>query len=132
SQCPTYAVCIDGQCVSPAAKIRIAGAAQGESCTGPELFRGDGEKSTCSRFYFDWQKKRITCRKSAEPAPACRGSLVFYANSLKDYGWKCVDGGKAVRQCLAADAPDLDGVGFIPGKPWCAPAGATSFIGVCK
>ena len=132
SQCPTYAVCVTGQCVNPAAKIRIAGAVQGESCTGPELFRGDGERSTCSRFYFDWQKKRITCRKSAEPAPACRGSLVFYVNSLRDYGWKCVDGGKAVRQCLAADAPDLDGVGFIPGKPWCAPAGTTSFIGVCK
>lgn len=132
SQCGRAAVCEAGACVGPAAKVRLSGAAKGTSCTGPKVARGDGEAGTCSRFYIDWKKFRLTCFKAAEGAPACRGSLVFVVNSSRNWGWRCVDGGAALKQCTAADAPDFDTVGFVPGKPWCAPAGATSFVGVCK
>jgi hypothetical protein len=52
--------------------------------------------------------------------------------SNKDGSWRCVDGGAALFACTSADAPDLDAVGFVPGKPWCMAAGATSFVGACK
>ncbi|MCX7031071.1 MAG: hypothetical protein NTU62_13255 [Spirochaetes bacterium] len=113
-------------------KVRLAGAVRGEGCTGPKALRGDGETNTCAGFSIDWKKLRLTCLKRAEGAPACRGSLIYVVKSARDFGWRCVDGGAALNQCTAADAPDLDAVGFIPGKPYCMPAAATSFVGVCQ
>ena len=71
------------------------------------------------------------CRESGESKPVCRGDLIFDYRGRK-WGWFCADGGNAVSACTGADAPDLDAVAFVPGKPWCAPDGATSFVGICK
>ena len=132
SECGRGGACIEGQCVSPAVKVRLSGAGKGTSCTGAKVSRGDGEANTCSSFFIDWKKFRVTCLKRAEGAPACRGSLVYVVNSARDYGWRCVGGGAALNLCMAADAPDIDAVGFVPGRPWCMAAGATSFVGACK
>jgi hypothetical protein len=111
--------------------IRFSGAASGEACSGAKLLRGDGEDNTCTKAYFDWAKLRFTCTPGYQGGPACRGPLVFFFRA-RDPGWHCADGGPAVFACNAADAPELDVMGFIPGAPYCAPSGAGSFVGNCK
>jgi hypothetical protein len=49
-------------------------------------------------------------------SPSCTGPIT----SLNPYP-----------SCALDDSPHLDAVAFVPGKPWCMPAGATSFTGVC-
>jgi hypothetical protein len=127
NECGRGSICTAGQCVAPAVKVRISGATSGTSCTGAKQLRGDGELNTCSSYVYDSAKSRYTCVKRSEGLPRCRGALVY---STK--GWRCVDGGPALFACTSADAPDLDAVGFVPGKPWCMAAGATSFVGACK
>jgi len=119
---------------APAIRLRVSGAAQGTSCTGATLLKGDGETGTCRNpldVTFDWKHLKVVCRERSESPPICRGDLILdYRN--RRWGWFCSYGGPAMRACTAADAPDLDTGAFIPGKPWCMPAGATSFVGVCK
>ena len=117
----------------PTLKVAIAGATQGESCTGAKILKGDGETGTCAlkSVYFDWKRLKVMCRESGESKPVCRGDLVFDYRGGK-WNWFCAYGGKAISACTGADAPDLDAVSFVPGKPWCAPEGATSFTGICK
>ena len=118
----------------PAIRLRVSGAASGTSCTGTKLQKGDGEAGTCRNpldVYFDWKHLKVVCRERSEAAPACRGELILdYRNHR--WGWFCAYGGPAIEACTAADAPELDTGAFIPGKPWCMPAGAGSFVGVCK
>jgi hypothetical protein len=117
----------------PTLKIALSGATQGESCSGAKLFKGDGETGTCAlrAVYFDWKRLKVMCRESGESKPVCRGDLILDYRGGK-WGWFCAYGGKAISACTGADAPDLDAVAFVPGKPWCAPDGATSFVGTCK
>jgi hypothetical protein len=133
SQCGPGGTCIQGQCVNPAAKVRLSGAATAETCTGAKTMKGDGETGTCNLkySYFDWKHLKVACREAGESKPICRGEMILdYRKGA--WGWFCAYGGSAVYACTAADAPDLDAVGFVPGKPWCAPAGATRFVGICK
>ncbi len=113
-----------------ALKIRIAGASEGTSCSGTKRFKGDGERGLCLKATLDKASKRFVCAKRFEVGLPCRGLLVW-PQSKEAPGWRCVDGGAAVFACTGADAPDLDAAGFVPGRPWCAPPDATSFIGVC-
>jgi hypothetical protein len=132
TQCGLAGKCMSGQCVQPAIKARLSGAYMSESCSGPELFRGAKEQGACSKpFPGASLKNGAVCPKDFEVAPACRGALVWTRRKGVT-GWFCRGGGEALYACTAADAPDLDAVAFIPGKPWCAPEGATSFVGVCK
>jgi hypothetical protein len=133
SQCGPGGSCIGGQCVNPAAKVRISGASTSEACTGAKTRKGDGETGACNLkySYFDWKHLKVACREAGESQPICRGEMILDYRKGK-WGWFCDYGGKALYACTAADAPDLDAVGFVPGKPWCAPDGATSFVGLCK
>ena len=118
----------------PTLKIEVSGATQGESCTGAMIQKGDGETGTCSNLkytYFDWKHLKVACREAGESSPICRGELILDYRAGK-WGWFCAYGGKAIRACTAADAPDLDAFAFVPGKPYCMPDGATSFAGICK
>jgi hypothetical protein len=63
------------------------------------------------------------CPKANEVGTSCRGSLVW-GKRQNVTGWFCRGGGEALYACLADDSPDLDAVGFIPGKPWCMAQGA--------
>ena len=103
-----------------------------ESCTGAELFKGANEQGTCSKTFAKWPPKNgAVCPRQNEGTPQCRGKLAW--SSRKGvWGWFCRGGGEALRACVADDAPDLDSVTFIPGKPWCAKPGATAFLGVCR
>ncbi len=113
-----------------ALKIRVSGATQGTSCTGAKRFKGDGEPGLCLKATLDKANKRFVCAKKSEVGLPCRG-LLIWPQSKDTPGWRCVEGGAAVFACTAADAPDLDAAGFVPGRPWCAPNDATSFIGSC-
>ncbi len=131
-QCGSGGTCMSGQCVQPAIKVRLSGAAMSESCTGPQLFKAANEQGSCSKvFPFMSPKNGTVCPKEFEGAPKCRGALVWTKRKGVT-GWFCRGGGEALYQCIADDAPDLDAAAFVPGKPWCAPEGATSFVGVCK
>ena len=114
-------------------KVRFSGAVSGEKCSGAKLSKGDGETGTCKLRYttFDWEHLKVACREAGESQPACQGELILDYRAGK-WGWFCAYGGKAQYACTAADAPELDAAAFVPGKPWCAHEGATSFIGVCK
>jgi hypothetical protein len=119
---------------NPSLRVRVAAAAQGEACTGSKLKKGDGETGTCSNLkytYFDWKHPKVACREAGESQPICRGEMILDYRKGK-WGWFCDYGGKALFACTAADAPVLDAAGFVPGKPFCAPSGATSFAGVCN
>jgi hypothetical protein len=119
---------------TPTIRLRVSGAGEGTSCTGAKLKRGDGEMGSCRNpldVTFDWKHLKVVCRERSEVAPACRGELILDYRNRK-WGWFCAYGGMATFSCNAADAPDLDTGAFIPGKPWCMPQGATSFVGVCK
>jgi hypothetical protein len=113
-------------------RVRFSGAVSGENCSGAKLVKGDGETGTCAlkSVYFDWKRLKVMCRESGESKPVCRGDLVFDYRGGK-WAWFCAYGGGALYACTAADAPELDAAAFVPGKPWCAPEGATSFTGVC-
>lgn len=112
-------------------KIRISGAAMSESCTGPELFKGGNEQGICDKIFTGPVRNNTVCPKEFERAPACLGKLVWQ-KKRGVWGWYCRGGGEAIYACTADDAPELDSFGFVPGKPWCMGAGATSFVGVCK
>ena len=112
-------------------KVRISGAAMSESCTGPELYRGANEQGICDKVFTGPIRNNTVCPKEFERAPTCLGKLVWHKRR-GTWGWFCRGGGEAISACVAADAPELDSVGFVPGKPWCASADATSFVGVCK
>ena len=113
-------------------KVRVSGAPMSESCTGPELFKGSSEQGFCDKVFPAGSPRNNTvCPKEFERAPTCLGQLVWQKKH-GTWGWYCRGGGEALFACTAADAPDLDAVSFISGKPWCMPAGATSFVGVCK
>jgi hypothetical protein len=114
-------------------RVRISGAAQGEQCSGAKKQKGDGETGTCNlkHAFFDWKHLKVACGEAGESPPPCRGELILdYRN--KRWGWFCAYGGKPVYACTAADAPELDAAAFIPGKPYCMPDGATSFVGTCR
>jgi len=130
--CGAGQACLSGKCVNPALKIRLSGASMSESCTGAELFKGSNEQGSCGKVFKKYPLKNNTvCPRESESLPNCRGSLTW--TKRKDvWGWYCRGGGEALYACLPEDAPDLDAVQFIPGKPWCAAADATSFVGVCK
>jgi len=117
----------------PTLKLSVAGATQGEFCTGGKILKGDGETGTCAlkSIYFDWKRLKVMCRESGESKPVCRGDLIYDYRGGK-WGWFCAYGGRAISACTGADAPDLDAFAFIPGKPYCMPDGATSFAGICK
>ncbi len=103
-----------------------------ESCTGPELYKGPNEAGSCSyRFGTFPPRNNTECPKANEVGTPCRGSLVW-SKRQGVTGWFCRGGGEALYACLAEDSPDLDAVGFIPGKPWCMAPGASRFVGVCK
>ena len=114
-------------------KVRISGAAQAEQCTGAKRQKGDGETGVCNLKYafFDWKHLKVACGEAGESQPLCRGELIFdYRN--KHWGWFCAYGGKPVFACTATDSPELDAAAFIPGKPYCMAADATSFAGPCR
>jgi hypothetical protein len=112
-------------------QVRISGAAMSESCTGPELYRGSNEQGFCDKVFTGPIRNNTVCPKEFERAPTCLGKLVWQKKH-GTWGWFCRGGGEAISACTAADAPDLDAIGFVPGKPWCMPADATTFVGVCK
>ena len=131
-QCGKAGKCMSGQCVQPAIKVRLSGAAMSESCTGIQLFKAANEQGSCSKVFRTMPPKQGTvCPQEFEGAPPCRGALAW-TKRKGVLGWFCRGGGEALYQCTPDDAPDLDAAAFIPGKPWCAPAGAASFVGVCK
>jgi hypothetical protein len=114
--------------------LRVAGAAYSESCTGTVLYQGPNERGSCldpSLPKTTPPKKETVCPKQYEASPGCRGSLVWTKRNNVE-GWYCRGGGEALYACTADDAPELDAIGFVPGKPWCAPDGVLSFIGVCR
>ena len=116
------------------ARVRISGADRGESCGGVELLRGDGEAGACTNLksiYFDWKHLKVACREGGQSGAACRGKLILDYRGGK-WGWFCSYGGPPVFACTAADAPELDAVGFVPGKPYCMPSDAATFVGVCN
>jgi hypothetical protein len=122
---------VDG---APSIRMRVSGAAKGTSCTGTILQKGDGEAGACRNpldVYFDWKHLKVVCRERSETLPACRGELVLDWRDRR-WGWFCAFGGPAIRACTAADAPELDTAAFVPGKPWCMPASAKTFVGVCR
>ena len=131
AQCAPGDVCSSGRCVSPVAKVRIAGAAMSESCTGPQLFRGASERGDCSKVFAKGPKKHTVCPKKHEVGAPCLGSLV-YGEREGVWGWYCRGGGEALFACQAEDSPDLDAVGFVPTRPWCMAPEATTFVGICK
>jgi hypothetical protein len=113
-------------------KVRVSGASMSESCTGAPLFKGANEQGFCDKvFPAGHPRNNTVCPKEFERAPTCLGKLVWQKKHGA-WGWYCRGGGEALFACTAADAPDLDAVSFISGKPWCMPEGATSFVGVCK
>jgi hypothetical protein len=137
TECGTGGKCLSGQCVQPAIKVRLSGAHMSESCSGipsgTPLFKGANEQGSCSAVFKNNlpPKKGTVCPKEFEAVPQCRGALAWTTRKGVT-GWFCRGGGEALYQCTPEDAPDLDAVAFVPGKPWCAPDGATSFVGVCK
>ena len=132
AQCQTGDSCRSGRCSSPVARVRVAGAAVSESCTGPVRFKGPNETGACSYpFKALALKTNTVCPKEYEDGTPCRGALVW-GKRQNVTGWFCRGGGEALYDCLPQDAPDLDAVGFVPGKPWCAPADAKAFVGMCK
>ena len=117
---------------APALKVRVSGALMSESCTGLELFKGANEQGYCDKvFPTNPPRNNTVCPKEFERAPACLGQLAWHKKH-GTWGWYCRGGGEALYACTAADAPELDAAGFVIGKPWCMPEGATSFVGVCK
>ena len=131
AQCAPGDVCDTGRCVSPVAKVRIAGASMSESCTGPVLFRGASERGDCAKIFPKGPKKHTVCPKKYEVGAACIGSLV-YDEREGVWGWYCRGGGEALFACQAEDSPDIDAVGFVPTRPWCMSPEATTFVGICK
>jgi hypothetical protein len=132
TDCGSGQTCISGQCVSPALKIRLSGSEMSESCSGPELFRGGNEQGQCSKVFATMPPKNGTiCPKAFEVLPQCRGKLVW-TKRRGVQGWFCRGGEEALYACTPDDAPELDSVAFVPGKPWCAKATDKAFIGVCK
>ncbi len=132
TQCGLAGKCMSGECVQPAIKARLSGAYMSESCNGVQLFKAANEQGSCSKVFKTMPPKSGTvCPREFEGAPQCRGALIWTKRKGVT-GWFCRGGGEALYQCIAADAPDFDAVAFVPGKPWCAPEGATSFVGVCK
>jgi hypothetical protein len=116
------------------ARVRISGADRGENCGGAEVLKGDGEAGSCTNLksiYFDWKHLKVACRDGGQSGAACRGTLILDYRNGK-WGWFCSYGGPPIFACTAADAPELDAVGFVPGKPYCMPSDATAFAGVCN
>ena len=77
AQCAAGGVCRSGRCANPVAKVRIAGAAMSESCTGAELFRGPNEQGSCSITPASYPKNNTECPKDKEVGTPCRGTLVW-------------------------------------------------------
>jgi len=111
----------------PTLRLRIAGAARSESCTGEKLSLADGDRGTCRSSHWSWSRMGSVCDEQDPAAgPQCRGRLV----STWFRGWRCSGGGRAERACGLRDAPELDAAGFVPTSPTCVD-GEASFAGVC-
>lgn len=118
----------------PAVKVTVAGATEGEDCTGALTKRGSSWAGTCAPGGVTKRcgpaTKGAECSASDQVGAPCRGSLICQGRS-NTWMWSCVGSGAALYQCTPGDAPDLDMVAFIPGAPSCMPAGASRFAGVC-
>lgn len=116
----------------PTLKLSVSGTTLGKTCTA--LTKGDGEKGSCLNLrdvFFDWKHLKVACQERSESLPVCSGELILDYRNRK-WGWFCAYGGPATQACTETKAPELDAFAFIPGKPYCMPDDATSFVGVCK
>jgi hypothetical protein len=117
----------EGSPARPALALSISGARRAAACGGEKELKGDGERARCARSRFDWGRFRWVCEAEAPDPLECAGDPAWRWWRL---GWRCAGGGPAQRACRPEDAPELDAIGFVPGRPWCFRSDEP-FAGVC-
>jgi len=100
------------------------------SALWPVTYDGGGKPSWDTYQYLQvWPVTGSYDAAKAGSNPFLMAAASGVANS--PYCTGPINGLSLYPSCTLDDSPQLDAVAFVPGKPWCMPAGATSFVGVC-
>lgn len=98
---------------APGAVVLAAGGTIGH-CTDPNIpVSGFGDYTCPAQFQV----------------PRCAGGMMVFTGGPPGEDWACAGDLPASRLCAAADAPEIDVVALVPGRPWCAQEAKDLFLG---